>query len=168
MNTGAGSAFQTGLDVVQLSRDPAALREQSRRTRRAELRLSAWPAGGSRPGRWQLVANDRNGPRESSISLLPWPNEHRFGLYNLEMEYAFSAMKLVSSTSRTEKDRHNILDATGLLIGIPPTGMPDSLAVPFITDQDSTSFAQESPIITASSGRTPARSSATRTCCSRC
>ncbi len=42
VNTGAGSAFQTGLDVVQLSRDPAALREQSRRTKRAELRLTAW------------------------------------------------------------------------------------------------------------------------------
>jgi enoyl-CoA hydratase len=42
VNTGAGSAFSTGLDVVQLSRDPAALAEQSRRTKRAELRLTAW------------------------------------------------------------------------------------------------------------------------------
>ena len=42
VNTGAGSAFQTGLDVAQLSRDPEALREQSRRTKRAELRISAW------------------------------------------------------------------------------------------------------------------------------
>jgi enoyl-CoA hydratase len=42
VNTGAGRAFQTGLDVAQLSRDPEALREQSRRTRRADLRLSAW------------------------------------------------------------------------------------------------------------------------------
>lgn len=42
VNTGAGAAFQTGLDLVQLSRDPAALREQSRRTRHAELRLTAW------------------------------------------------------------------------------------------------------------------------------
>jgi enoyl-CoA hydratase len=41
VNTGSGSAFQTGLDMVQLSRDPAALREQSRRTKRAELRLTA-------------------------------------------------------------------------------------------------------------------------------
>jgi enoyl-CoA hydratase len=41
VNIGAGAAFQTGLDVVQLSRDPDALREQSRRTRRAELRLTA-------------------------------------------------------------------------------------------------------------------------------
>lgn len=42
VNTGNGSAFQTGLDVKQLSRDPQALREQSRRTKRAELRLTAW------------------------------------------------------------------------------------------------------------------------------
>ena len=42
VNTGAGSAFQTGLDVVQLSKDRDALREQSRRTRDAELRFTAW------------------------------------------------------------------------------------------------------------------------------
>jgi enoyl-CoA hydratase len=42
VNTGAGTAFQTGLDVVELSRDPEALREQSRRTKRSELRLTAW------------------------------------------------------------------------------------------------------------------------------
>ena len=42
VNTGNGAAFQTGLDVVQLSRDPAALRDQSRRTRDATLRLTAW------------------------------------------------------------------------------------------------------------------------------
>jgi enoyl-CoA hydratase len=42
VNTGEGSSFQTGLDVKQLSRDPDALREQSRRTKRAELRLTAW------------------------------------------------------------------------------------------------------------------------------
>jgi enoyl-CoA hydratase len=42
VNTGAGAAFQTGLDVVQLSHDRDALREQSRRTRDARLRLTAW------------------------------------------------------------------------------------------------------------------------------
>jgi enoyl-CoA hydratase len=42
VNTGAGSSFQTGLDMVQLARDPGALREQSRRTKRSELRLTAW------------------------------------------------------------------------------------------------------------------------------
>jgi enoyl-CoA hydratase/carnithine racemase len=42
VNTGNGAAFQTGLDVVQLSRDPEALREQSRRTKRFELRFTAW------------------------------------------------------------------------------------------------------------------------------
>ena len=42
VNTGKGRAFQTGLDVVELANDPEALREQSRRTKRAELRLTAW------------------------------------------------------------------------------------------------------------------------------
>jgi enoyl-CoA hydratase/carnithine racemase len=42
VNTGAGARFQTGLDMGQLSRDPGALREQSRRTKRAQLRLTAW------------------------------------------------------------------------------------------------------------------------------
>ena len=42
VNTGTGRAFQTGLDMVELARDPEALREQSRRTKRAELRLTAW------------------------------------------------------------------------------------------------------------------------------
>jgi enoyl-CoA hydratase/carnithine racemase len=41
VNTGAGRAFQTGLDMGQLSRDPQALREQSRRTRDADLRFTA-------------------------------------------------------------------------------------------------------------------------------
>src|SRR4051812_42480498 len=49
VNIGAGSAFQTGLDVVALNRDPEALREQSRRTKRAELRLTAWHNGVSKP-----------------------------------------------------------------------------------------------------------------------
>jgi enoyl-CoA hydratase/carnithine racemase len=42
VNTGAGDAFQTGLDLAQLAHDPEALREQSRRTKRFELRFTAW------------------------------------------------------------------------------------------------------------------------------
>jgi enoyl-CoA hydratase/carnithine racemase len=42
VNTGNGPAFQTGVDVVQLNSDKQALREQSRRTRDADLRLTAW------------------------------------------------------------------------------------------------------------------------------
>ena len=50
VNTGNGSAFQTGLDVVQLARDREALREQSRRTRRGRAAADglAQPACGSR------------------------------------------------------------------------------------------------------------------------
>jgi enoyl-CoA hydratase/carnithine racemase len=49
VNAGNGAAFQTGLDLVQLGRDKEALREQSRRTARAELRLSAWHCGVEKP-----------------------------------------------------------------------------------------------------------------------
>ena len=49
VNTGEGRAFQTGLDVRQLAKDPAALREQSRRTKRATLRLTAWHNGVTKP-----------------------------------------------------------------------------------------------------------------------
>src|SRR6202034_2494732 len=49
VNTGVGRAFQTGLDMVQLSRNPDALRKQSGRTRRAELRLTSWQNGVWKP-----------------------------------------------------------------------------------------------------------------------
>jgi enoyl-CoA hydratase len=49
VNTGEGRSFQTGLDVGQLARDPAALRKQSGRTRRAELRMTAWHNQVSKP-----------------------------------------------------------------------------------------------------------------------
>jgi enoyl-CoA hydratase/carnithine racemase len=42
VNTGNGPAFQTGVDILQVTRDKDALREQSRRTRDAQLRLTAW------------------------------------------------------------------------------------------------------------------------------
>jgi enoyl-CoA hydratase len=40
--TGEGKAFQTGLDVVELSRNPDALRAISRQTKRADLQLTGW------------------------------------------------------------------------------------------------------------------------------
>lgn len=49
VNTGRGSSFQSGLDVVELARDPEALREQSRRTKRAQLKLTAWHNGVGKP-----------------------------------------------------------------------------------------------------------------------
>ena len=42
VNTGNGKAFQTGLDLAELARDPEALREQSRRTREFALRFTSW------------------------------------------------------------------------------------------------------------------------------
>ncbi len=49
VNTGEGKSFQTGLDVGQLASDPEALREQSRRTRHASLKLTAWHNGVRKP-----------------------------------------------------------------------------------------------------------------------
>ncbi|MBV9411399.1 MAG: enoyl-CoA hydratase/isomerase family protein [Acidimicrobiia bacterium] len=49
VNTGNGDAFQTGLDVRQLAQDKAALREQSRRTRDFDLRMTAWHCGVWKP-----------------------------------------------------------------------------------------------------------------------
>jgi len=49
VNTGNGAAFQTGLDVQQLTRDKEALREQSRRTRDATLKLTGWHNGVWKP-----------------------------------------------------------------------------------------------------------------------
>src|SRR4051794_14255483 len=41
-NPGTGPASQTGLDVVQRAGNKAALREQPRRTKRAELAFTPW------------------------------------------------------------------------------------------------------------------------------
>jgi enoyl-CoA hydratase/carnithine racemase len=49
VNTGNGDAFCTGLDVVQLAENKAVLREHSRRTRDAELKMTAWHLGISTP-----------------------------------------------------------------------------------------------------------------------
>jgi enoyl-CoA hydratase/carnithine racemase len=49
VNTGAGAVFQTGVDVAQMTRDPDALRDQSRRTKRFELRFTAWHNAVSKP-----------------------------------------------------------------------------------------------------------------------
>jgi enoyl-CoA hydratase/carnithine racemase len=49
VNTGTGDAFQTGVDVAQMSRDLDALREQSRRTKRFELGFTGWHNGVTKP-----------------------------------------------------------------------------------------------------------------------
>jgi enoyl-CoA hydratase/carnithine racemase len=49
VNTGNGDAFQTGLDVRQLASDKEALRQQSRRTRDSNLRMTAWHCGVWKP-----------------------------------------------------------------------------------------------------------------------
>ena len=49
VNTANGKAFCTGMDVVQVARDKDAMRRHSRRTRDAELKISAWHCGVWKP-----------------------------------------------------------------------------------------------------------------------
>jgi enoyl-CoA hydratase/carnithine racemase len=49
VNTANGKAFCTGMDVVQVARDKAAMRLHSRRTRDAELKISSWHCGVWKP-----------------------------------------------------------------------------------------------------------------------
>ena len=49
VNTGNGTSFQTGLDVVQLARDKDALRASSRQTRDFTLRMTGWHCGVTKP-----------------------------------------------------------------------------------------------------------------------
>ncbi len=49
VNTGAGAAFQTGLDLGALRDDPEGLRAHAWRTRDAELRFTAWHLGIAKP-----------------------------------------------------------------------------------------------------------------------
>ncbi|BCO35880.1 enoyl-CoA hydratase/isomerase family protein [Mycobacterium heckeshornense] len=49
VNTAAGKAFCTGMDVVQVARDKAAMRKHSRRTRDAALKISSWHCGVWKP-----------------------------------------------------------------------------------------------------------------------
>ena len=42
VNTGNGSAFQTGMDVKQVATDKEAMKVHSRRTRDADLKMTAW------------------------------------------------------------------------------------------------------------------------------
>ena len=67
VNTGNGDAFQTGVDVAQMSRDLDALREQSRRTKRFELGFTGWHNGVTKPVIVKLPADPET---ESLLSSL--------------------------------------------------------------------------------------------------
>src|SRR6185312_3916936 len=49
VNAANGKAFCTGMDVVQVARDKAAMRRHSRRTRDAALKISSWHCGVWKP-----------------------------------------------------------------------------------------------------------------------
>jgi outer membrane receptor protein involved in Fe transport len=99
-----------------------------------------------------IISDYADGPRETRGSLIPWPSSHRFSLYNLEAQYDWETVRLVSSSSRTDKKHFSIIDSYGALLGAPPDGTPDSLAIPFLTDQASRSFQQEIRLQSRDSG----------------
>nr|WP_286855070.1 TonB-dependent receptor [Spongiibacter sp.] len=87
-----------------------------------------------------LVISDHiDGPRATKGSLIPWPNRHEFGMQNLEIQYDWEHVRLVSSNSKTEKKRFNTIDSYGAMLGTPAAGSPELLAMPFVTDQESKS-----------------------------
>ncbi|MBW2940126.1 TonB-dependent receptor [Zhongshania aquimaris] len=90
-----------------------------------------------------FIADNTVGPRETRSSFIKWPNEHRIALYNLEVQHEWESVRLVSSSSRTEKERKNIIDGYFSLFGTPSNAAPDGLAIPFLTNQKSSSFQQE-------------------------
>lgn len=49
VNTGNGPTFQTGLDVIELASNKAALRKSSRQTRDFQLRMTGWHCGVLKP-----------------------------------------------------------------------------------------------------------------------
>jgi len=90
-----------------------------------------------------VVADSPDGPRETESTLLPWPNLHEFELYNFQAQYDWEHVSVVSSTSKTDKDRFTIVDSRATLTGTPPSISSDFASMPFISEQSSTSLQQE-------------------------
>jgi iron complex outermembrane receptor protein len=90
-----------------------------------------------------VIADSPDGPRETRGTLIPWPNMHEFEMINLHAQYDWEHVRIVSSSSRTQKKRFTILDSRATLIGTPPSGGFDATAMPLISEQGSTSIQQE-------------------------
>ena len=90
-----------------------------------------------------VVADSRDGPRETRSSLISWPNIHEFEMHNLYLQYDFEHIRVVSSSSKTAKERFTIFDSRATLIGKQPSGNSTASSMPLISEQDSTSFQQE-------------------------
>ena len=75
------------------------------------------------------LVDSPNGPRQTSLKILPQPSDTRFGLDSLELGYDFGPVRATALASRTFKDWHLIADATAAITG-PPNQPPGGLPLP--------------------------------------
>ncbi|MES2489144.1 MAG: TonB-dependent receptor [Pseudomonadota bacterium] len=90
-----------------------------------------------------FTADTPNGPRSNSSKVLKTPSDNHFSMDNLEMNYNFESMRLVSQTARVVKDALFYGDYTAALIGTPPQGYPEVLAASSEVIDKSKAFSQE-------------------------
>ena len=90
------------------------------------------------------IADQPNGPRQTSQLVVPSPASNRFSLDSLEANYDFDEMRLVSLTSHTQKKSSTFLDVTSAAVGSPPPqGYPESLAFILASESKTHSMSQE-------------------------
>ncbi len=92
------------------------------------------------------------GPRETDRSVLEAPAEHEFKLNSLEINYDFETMRLVSLSSKVERDAYFSRDITYSLAGTPPPGYPATAGVLSEVIDNSESFSQELRLQSSGSG----------------
>ncbi|PTU32493.1 TonB-dependent receptor [Stenotrophobium rhamnosiphilum] len=90
-----------------------------------------------------FTADTPNGPRSNSSKILDTPSDNHFSMDNLEMNYNFESMRLVSQTARVVKDALFYGDYTAALFGNPPQGYPAALAASSEVIDKSKAFSQE-------------------------
>jgi iron complex outermembrane receptor protein len=92
----------------------------------------------------QTRADSPDGPRESTQYLLPDTSRNKFSLDSLEADYDFEAMRVVSLTSRVDKDGFASLDFTSGIAGSPtPAAYPQAAAVFLANAANTRSWSQE-------------------------
>lgn len=75
------------------------------------------------------LVDSRDGPRETSLKILPQPSITGFGIDSLEASYDFGPVRVTALGSRTFKDWYLNADATAAITG-PPNQPPAGLPLP--------------------------------------
>ena len=90
-----------------------------------------------------FTADTPNGPRRNSTRILTTPSNNHFSMDNVELNYNFDDIRLVSQSSRVVKDAIFYGDYTASLFGNPPNGYPSDLAAASKVVDTSKAFSQE-------------------------